>query len=189
MEQRIYDSVAENPIIAAVKDMEGLNKCIKLEDVKMIFILFGDINTINSIVEMVKASGKLAMVHIDLLVGLSAQEVSVDFIKMNTQADGIITTKQRLVRRGKELGLCTILRMFILDSLSLENVKKQVNIEKPDIIEILPGVMPKIIRRICSCTKIPVIAGGLIADKEDIVGALNAGAIAVSSTNENVWEM
>ena len=34
-----------------------------------------------------------------------------------------------------------------------------------------------------------VIAGGLIADKEDVMGALEAGAVAVSSTNPGVWEL
>ncbi len=35
----------------------------------------------------------------------------------------------------------------------------------------------------------PIIAGGLISDKESVVAALSAGAIAVSSTNHGVWEM
>ena len=35
----------------------------------------------------------------------------------------------------------------------------------------------------------PVIAGGLITDKEDVTGALGAGAVAVSTTNPAVWAM
>ncbi|NLM61842.1 MAG: glycerol-3-phosphate responsive antiterminator, partial [Clostridiales bacterium] len=35
----------------------------------------------------------------------------------------------------------------------------------------------------------PIIAGGLISDKEDIITALAAGAIAISSTNHDVWFM
>ena len=33
----------------------------------------------------------------------------------------------------------------------------------------------------------PVIAGGLISDKEDIIAALDAGAAAISSTNPAIW--
>ena len=33
----------------------------------------------------------------------------------------------------------------------------------------------------------PVIAGGLIADKADIIVAIEAGAISISSTNQNTW--
>ena len=35
----------------------------------------------------------------------------------------------------------------------------------------------------------PIIAGGLISDKESVMAALSAGAIAVSSTNHEVWKM
>ena len=37
--------------------------------------------------------------------------------------------------------------------------------------------------------KTPIIAGGLISDKESVMAALSAGAIAVSSTNHEVWKM
>ena len=47
--------------------------------------------------------------------------------------------------------------------------------------------MPKVLRKICTLSRIPVIAGGLIADKEDVLGALDAGAVAVSTTNQEVW--
>lgn len=83
----------------------------------------------------------------------------------------------------------TVMRFFVLDSISLDNISKQMTMVKPDFIEVLPGLMPKIIRRVCREVKPPVIAGGLITDKDDIMTALNAGAIAVSSTNQDVWMM
>ncbi len=49
--------------------------------------------------------------------------------------------------------------------------------------------MPKVIRRICEESPIPVIAGGLITEREDIVAALNAGAVSISTTNRKVWFM
>ena len=38
-------------------------------------------------------------------------------------------------------------------------------------------------------TRVPVIAGGLITDKEDIMDALGAGAVSISTTNQSVWFM
>ena len=37
--------------------------------------------------------------------------------------------------------------------------------------------------------KVPVLAGGLIADKEDVMAALEAGITAISTTNQAVWDM
>ena len=192
MEQRFYDAVDASPVIAAVKDYEGLETCCHVDDIKVVFILFGDICSIGGIVSKLQEAGKIAMVHMDLIIGLGSKEISVDFIKNNTHADGIISTKPALIKRGKELGLYTVLWFFVLDSLALKNIETmehQYAGVYPDFIEVLPGVMPKIIKRICKTSKTPVIAGGLIIDKEDVLGALKAGAISVSSTNQDVWLM
>ena len=189
MDQRFYDIFEENPVIAAVKDTDGIEKCCQLEDIRIVFILFGDICSIPEIVEKVKSAGKMAVVHVDLINGLGAREIAVDFIKNNTLADGIISTKPALIKRGKELNLFTVMRYFLIDSMALENIRSQQSGVRPDMIEVLPGVMPKIIKKICRQSRVPVIAGGLIADKEDIMGALGAGAISISTTNQKVWFM
>lgn len=189
MDQKLYDLIEVNPVIAAVKDMEGLDACCKRDEIKVVFILFGDICNISAIVKQIKESDKVAMVHIDLITGLSSKEVAVDFIRNNTSADGIISTKPALIKRARELSLYTTLRVFVLDSMAFENIEKQMSVARPDIIEILPGLMPKVIRRVCRLVKVPVIAGGLISDKEDVMAALSAGAISVSTTNQKVWLM
>lgn len=186
MNHELKDMMEDCPIIPAIKNMDGLQKCIE-SDSKIIFVLFGDLLTIANIVHTLKEAGKIVIVHLDLVTGLSAKEVSVDFIKNMTNADGVISTKQNLIKRAKELELMTIMRFFIIDSMALANVGKQVKAIRPDCIEVLPGVMPKIIQKIRKEVRMPVIAGGLISDKEDVMTALDAGAIAVSATGEEVW--
>ena len=129
------------------------------------------------------------MVHIDLINGLNSKEIAVDFIKKYTEADGIITTKPALINRAKELGLYTILRLFVIDSMAYENIERQIKSSHPDLIEILPALMPKVVKRICKLSSTPVIAGGLVSEKEDIMELLDAGVISISSTNRNIWFM
>ena len=136
-----------------------------------------------------KGAGKVAMVHVDLISGLSPKEISVEYLQEHTEADGIISTKPSLIKKAKELGMYTVLRYFLLDSMAFENIRQQQHMVRPDFIEVLPGVMPRVIKRICGSVKTPIIAGGLITDKEDVMAALSAGAIAVSSTNHQVWKM
>ena len=189
MNQEFYEAVEANPVIAAVKNDAGLQAAVEMEEIQVIFVLYGDVCTIPEILERIKAAGKKAMVHIDLIAGLSAKEISVEFIARQTRADGIITTKPALVRRAKELGIFAVLRFFVIDSLALkniENLEMQCGTSRPDFIEVLPGVMPKVLGRIAKVSRIPMIAGGLITEKEDVIAALSAGAIAVSSTNQDV---
>ena len=176
------------PVIAAVKDETGLKECLYSES-QIIFLLFGDICSVGRYVEIAKSAGKMVFVHMDLINGLGNKEVAVDFIREHTGVEGIISTKPQLVKRAKELGLFGILRIFVIDSMAFGNIEKQCASLVPDAVEILPGLMPKIIKKLCSTVNVPIIAGGLISDKEDVMNALNAGAVAISVTNQRVWFM
>lgn len=57
-----------------------------------------------------------------------------------------------------------------------------------DVIDILPGAMPDVIRCLSQRVTQPLIASGLLTDKRDVCGALAAGAVAVSTTSEELWE-
>lgn len=186
MDTAFREALENSPIITAIKDDDGLKKCVT-SDSRIVFILYGDILNIAEIVDEVKAANKIALVHIDLIQGLYNKEIAVDFIRNNTQADGIISTKGQLIQRAQELGLYTVMRFFVIDSMAYDNIRRQVRNVHPDVIEILPALMPKVIKKICNNTKTPLIAGGLVADKEDVMACLEAGAACISSTNQGVW--
>ncbi len=186
MKQEFKVALEESPIIVAIKDDAGLEKCLT-SDSSIVFILYGDIITIENIVQKVKDAGKIAFVHIDLIQGLHNKEIAVDYIKKHTACDGIISTKAPLITRAKELDLYTVMRFFIIDSMAYSNMEKQVKQVKPDVIEVLPALMPKKIARIVELAHRPVIAGGLVSDKEDVMALLSAGVSCISSTNPEVW--
>lgn len=187
MREEMLEIIAEFPIIAAVKDEKELKESL-MTDCKVIFILFGNICNISDIVEKIKNKDKLAIIHADLVQGLSAKIEAIDYLKLNTKADGIISTKGNIVKYAVEIGLIGILRNFIIDSMAMENVNKQVSMANPDMVEIMPGIMPEIIEKIKSELKLPLIAGGLISEKKDVIAALAAGADAVSTTKIGLWK-
>ena len=43
MNQQFYDAMEESPVIAAVKDFEGLEKCCRIEEIMSCFYSFGDV--------------------------------------------------------------------------------------------------------------------------------------------------
>ena len=158
MKQELMDAIQETPVIAAVKDDAGLCNALTNENIRVVFVLYGDICNISSIVRRIHEAGSFAVVHVDLIAGLAGKEVAVDFIRNTTEAD------------------------------ALESLDK-IPANLPDCLDLLPGAMPKILRRVCAKAKVPVLTGGLIADKEDVLAALEAGATAISTTNQAVWDM
>lgn len=181
------ESTERSPIIAGIKNDEWLEAC-KVSSCEIVYILYGDVCTIADIVDEVKAAGKMAVVHIDLITGLSTKDVCVDFIKKYTKADGIISTKPFLIKRANEVGLFTVQRFFMLDAITYANIKKHVKENKPDVIELMPAGLTKMIRYVLEQVDKPLVASGLVLDTDDVMGALKAGAIAVSTTNQEIWK-
>lgn len=178
------EALQDSPVIAAVKNNAGLKDALS-SDCRIIFILYGTILNISKLVNRAKKNGKLVFVHIDLIEGLSGKDISIDFIQQSTEADGIISTRSNQIRYAKELGMLTIQRFFLLDSLSFENVLRQANYA--DAIDILPGTMPRVIERLHKKIRQPIIASGLISDKQDIMSALSSGADGISTTNQKLF--
>ena len=188
MHNTIINAFRNNPIIPAVKDEKTLEEALKTDN-EIIFILTSTITNVAGMVGNIKDAGKTAFIHFDLVEGLARSVYALDYLSENTRTDGIITTRTNLVKSARERKIFVIQRFFILDSLSVESAFRAIKEHKPDAIEILPGLMPKIIKKFSESTSMPVITGGLVTDREDIISALDAGACSISSTNHNIWKM
>lgn len=49
--------------------------------------------------------------------------------------------------------------------------------------------MPKVLGWVTEKIRQPLIAGGLVCDEEDARNAINAGVVALSTTNTRVWTL
>ena len=91
-----------------------------------------------------------------------------------------------LIKAAKEHSLATVQRFFALDSQGVESISDMLSNSSPDFIEIMPGVIGKIIERF-SNESAPLISGGLIETKADVTTALSLGAFAVSTGKPELW--
>jgi len=184
----LLNLLKDNPVIASVKDEAGLRRALTSR-AGLIFILFGNVCNIASLVKRVHQAEKAAMVHVDLIEGLSGKEIVVDYLKNTAKVDGIISSKAAVLRAAKNKNLYTVHRFFLIDSLSFHSLPKQYATSQADIIEIMPGCLtPKVLKWVQELMKRPIIASGLVCEKEDVVAALKAGAIAVSTSSFEIWD-
>lgn len=187
MRHKLIDLLEQSPVLPAVKDEDSLPRALRCES-RVVFLLGGDLLSIRRWIDLTHEAGKQAAVHLDLVGGLAPREVAVDWLQQQG-ADGIISTRPHLIRRGRELGLLTVLRVFAIDSKAVGNLQKETEMVTPDVIEILPGTLPRVIERLSKKIPVPLIAGGLMTDKSDIVSALQAGALCASTSDEELWEV
>lgn len=185
---KLSEILIENPIIAAIRNEKDLPE-VAMSSSQLVFILHGSIMNIKPICDSLKASGKLVFIHIDMIEGLRNDMAGLEFIKKHADPYGIITTKPTNVKQAKQLGLSTIQRIFIIDSLSLETGIKNIKDVLPDAVEVMPGIASKIFGVIEKEVPVPIIAGGLINDKKDVFEALGSGAVAISTSKRELWDL
>ncbi len=180
---QLTDSLERTPVIAAVQ--ENLWKEALASPAEVIFHLNANLLTVTKRIEQAHEAGKSLFVHMDLAEGIGKDRVGVDFLASHG-VDGIISTRGQIIRHAKEIGLITVQRFFALDSKGVSGMGELLEQSKPDLIEIMPGIMGKIIHRFAG-GKIPVIAGGLIETKAEVTEALHFGAVAVSTGKQDLW--
>jgi glycerol uptake operon antiterminator len=178
-----------SPLIAAFRSIENI-RWPELDQVRVVFILGGTIFDLPGIAEEAKGSHKMLFVDIDLLKGIGKDGAGVRFLAKESHVDGVITTRGNLIKSIQKEGLVAVQRLFVLDSESLVGGLGVIEKCAPDAVEILPGlILPKIMQRIKMATSVPVIAGGLITEENEVRQILDSGALGVSTTSHQLFSM
>ena len=172
-----------NPVIAAIGDNKW-HQALE-SPVRILFYMSANLLTIEERIRQAHAAQKYIMIHLDLAEGIGKDRTGIRYLA-ECGADGIISTKAQSIRWAKEQGLFTVQRFFAVDSNGMESIGEVFRNTNPDLMEIMPGVVTKVIKHFAD-SGVPVIAGGLIETKSEVTDALSAGAIAVSIGKKELW--
>lgn len=181
-----YNRISINPIIASIHELEKLDSALD-STCEIIFLLSGNIFNLKEISNKIRRKGKGVYICVDCIDGFSKDTWGLEYIVKNIYPDGILSAKQNLISLSKDMGVFTIQRLFISDSNSLKKAMCCLKSNRPHAVELLPGIMPHIIEYIVQNTKLPLIASGLIRDKDDLTKSFKSGAKAIASSKEEVW--
>ncbi|AKP45754.1 MULTISPECIES: glycerol-3-phosphate responsive antiterminator [Bacillus] len=174
-------------ILPAIRSMKDFEKMLEMPYQYGVFLDL-HLGMVKSVYEYARRYDKKMFLHIDLIHGLTSDENATEFIVQYAKPYGIISTKGSVILKAKQKGIFATQRAFIIDSSALERSVKLVEKTNPDYIEVLPGVVPKIIKELHVKTKKPIFAGGLIESAEEVEQALAAGACAITTSNVDLWK-
>ncbi|RSL30512.1 glycerol-3-phosphate responsive antiterminator [Salibacterium salarium] len=150
-------------------------------------LLNSHLTQLKSMNQLAKQKEKKLILHADLIQGLGHDQSAAQFLCQQIRPYGLISTRKQVLLTAKKHGLLAVQRMFLIDSSALETSYKIIEEVEPDLIEVLPGRMPDIIREISETTNIPLVAGGFIRNVEEADEAIKAGAVAITTTRRELW--
>lgn len=172
------------PAARTIKQFEELLQ----SNFQYIVLLEVHISHLRSFRNEAKKYNKKIIIHADLIQGLKTDNYAADFLCNDVRPAGIISTRANMIQKAKAKGIIAIQRMFLLDTIALEKSYSLIEMAEPDYIEMLPGVIPELISEVYERTGIPIINGGLIRTQTHIESAIEAGAIAVTTSDKELWE-
>lgn len=175
-----------HPVIAAVRDMSRMEKALN-SSVNIIFLMCGTLSDVGQFTRSAQDRGKRIFIHIDLLKGIGRDKEAVEFIADEFHPDGIVSTRPQMLQAAASRNLATILQIFMIDSQAFDTGLKNVGSLKPNAVEIMPGLMPRVAAEIKSHTDTPLIAAGLIKQRHEVDAMLAAGCDGVAVSDRSLW--
>lgn len=175
------------PIIPAIRKVELVDQAVAAHG-KIVYLLTGDPENCETMIQRILAADKLPVVNLDLLNGFSRDRYAVNYLK-RAGARGIISTHLDPLRHARSIGLYAIQRTFLLDSGAMDTITNQLKNTPVDALEVLPAlVAPKILERVRAVSQdLPVVGGGLIETMKEVEDLLAAGLSAVSVSKPEMW--
>lgn len=187
--EEFMQALSDYPVIASLR-REDLLPAALASRARVVLISSGDIFTIEEIGRELVRHQKLVLVHVDLIAGLGRDAVAVRFLKERVRATGIVTPGSHLISAARKEDLIAVQRLFAHDSPSIATGITVLKQSKPHFIEVLPGLaVLRVMGELRKHFQQPVIAAGLIKGEQDLRLVLKAGAIAVDTSAEKLWNV
>lgn len=175
-------------VFPAISNYKSLKIFLK-SSLKTCIIMDFQLVELEDIIVDLKSHEKIVFIHIDLIKGLSSDEFGAIYAIQKLKVDGIISTKSSVISICNKRNIVSIQRVFLKDSSSLEHSLQLISKTCPDYLEILPAVTTGILDEIIKRTSSKVICGGLIRTKQDIKSCLSHGAVSVTTSNIELWNI
>jgi glycerol uptake operon antiterminator len=130
--------------------------------------------------------GKLVAVHLDLVSGLRGDRASVQWLS-ESGADAVVSSRGHLMATIRHERMTAIQRLLLVRLTHLSTGVASIRRSEPDIVEVLPGVVLPQVRHLLPELGLPLLAGGFVRTTDDVRALMECGAIAVTSSKEELW--
>lgn len=175
-----------HPIIAAVRDVSRMETAAE-SPVAAIFLMTGDIFTLADCVARAKAAHKAIFLHVDLIHGIANDREGIRYVAQVLRPHGIVSTKSHLLQSARKEGLLTVQHVFLIDTHAYETGVRSIREFGPDAVELMPGLMPRVIRDMKREIACPIVTAGLIKHVEEVADVIAAGACAAAIGKAELW--
>lgn len=179
--------LARQPVIMAIYGMEQLKTALSSKG-RVCILANIDLVKLEPVITLLKDAGKFIFVNIDSCHGLSQDKEGIDYVA-EAGAMGLLSTRLQTISRARKCGLISMQKIFVTDRSTWLRSMNAIEQSEPDYIQLMPSPMLGLLSK-SECTKLPpIVASGFVCNRQHVTTALNHGAVAVSSSDSELWDL
>ena len=182
----MFDS-REFHVIPSVREIRHLDKALAGKE-EWILLSCAHIGNLRDLVVRCHQAGKKALVNYDLVGGLGSDKTAFHLMKNMFMLDGVMGSSNTKLTMSKRMGMGSIRRVALEDSLAVDHVLESMKETRCNVIELRPSYYAiqylEYFQKKKDCM---YIAGGFVDTKEMIDKAHKAGFSGVTTSCVDLW--
>ena len=175
-------------VIPSVRHLKELETAINSPS-PFVLLTNVHIGNLESLAKKCVEEGKKVLVHCDLIGVFKPDRDGIRLLKNMFGVSGVLTQSAQVVSFAQKAGMAGILRVFIMDSRSLEKGLQILEDARPDGIEVLPGALADrywdLFEQFQDTTTL--IAGGMIVTGKERDALFARGYSALTVSSPGLW--
>lgn len=187
MDKSLGARLTRRPVIATLFGVELFDTF--LESAAEICIVANvDLRRLHPVVAALTKAGKYVIVNIDSCDGLSQDKGGVEYLA-DIGVTSLVSTRVATIQRGNRAGLVTMQKVFVTDRSTWPRSVKALEQSDPNLVQLMPAPMLSHLSTQDRKALPPIVTSGFVCNKGDVLGALKNGAVAVSTSDSELWNL
>ncbi|HWC24661.1 MAG TPA: glycerol-3-phosphate responsive antiterminator [Flexivirga sp.] len=181
----VVDRLHAAPVIATLFGTHDLDTFLQAPTA-FCFVANLPLVEVAPVVQQLQEAGSFPILNVDTVKGLSANPDGLNYLR-SVGVMGIVSTHAAIVAKAANSGLLTLQKVFATDRSNLPRIRASIAQSRPHLVQLMPWpVVPRLRGEFLDAMP-NFIVSGFVHDRADVDDALELGAVAVSTSQQDLW--
>ncbi|MFM0731824.1 glycerol-3-phosphate responsive antiterminator [Paraburkholderia sediminicola] len=187
MDKSLGARLTRHPVIATLYGIEQIDIFLK-SAAEISIVANVELRKLHPVVAALTKAGKYVIVNIDSCDGLSQDKGGVEYLA-DIGVTSLVSTRVATIQRGNRAGLVTMQKVFVTDRSTWPRSMKALEQSDPNLVQLMPAPMLSHLAAQDRKALPPIVTSGFVCNKGDVFDALKNGAVAVSTSDSELWNL
>lgn len=176
-----------HPVIAAIYGLPHLPAFLD-SAAEVGIVAHVELRELEGVIASIKGAGKFPLLNVDTCEGLAHDKAAIDYLT-GIGVPALVSTRVATLLRASRAGMITMQKIFVTDRTTWPRSLKALEQSEPNLMQLMPAPMLPRLTPADREVLPPIVAAGFICNEEDARAALAAGAVALSTSEQRLWNL